>query len=200
MKNITACLILLLLCSSAFGQWKAQTAETFDKTYRIAFVTSKGGNETLRVLRNITSAPKQKVANPYDQIAWQILLNNKLDKGYKVQSLVFSFDDSPKIYINQSSAFKQEWDASSKRYIIESTGQIWRLGDKRDKEIRKISDPESLPQSERANTKSILELLKAGQKVYCQIILLDEVYGTQSNISCEFTLQNSTKSINYLFR
>jgi hypothetical protein len=87
MKNIIFCLTLLLLCSAAYGQWKAQTAETYDKTYRIAYVTSNNGKGTLRVLRNITPSFKQKVTNPYDQIEGQILLNNKMDNGNVVQSL-----------------------------------------------------------------------------------------------------------------
>ncbi len=89
MKNILACLTILL-CSSAYGQWKAQTAETYDKTYRIAYVTSRSGNATLRILRDITSTTK-KGANPYDQITGQILLNERIDKNSKVQSSGFQF-------------------------------------------------------------------------------------------------------------
>jgi hypothetical protein len=141
------------------------------------------------------------VANPYDQIEGQILLNNKIDNDYLVQSLVFRFDDSPKIYIHQPAAFRQEWDASSKKYLIQSDWNKWRLEDVRDKEIKKAaSNPDAIPQTNPIYTKDIIELLKAHKKAFCQIILLHGVYGTQSIISLEFTLQNSTKSINYLFR
>jgi uncharacterized protein (UPF0297 family) len=198
MKNIIV-LLTLLLCSSAYGQWKAQTAETYDKTYRIAYVTSRSGNATLRVLRDITSSSKQKGANPYDQITGQILLNDKIDKDSKVQSLVFRFDDSPKIYVHQPSEFKQEWDANARKYIITSDWDTWRSGDSRDKEVR-INNSNSDPQAKTVYAKEIIDLMKAHQKVFCQVVMLNGVYGTQSIIDFEFTLQNSTKSINYLFR
>ncbi len=201
MKNIIFCLILLLLRGAAYGQWKAQTAETYDKTYRIAYVTSSNGNATLRVLRNMTTSSGQKVTNPYDQIEGQILLNNKLDNGNVVQSLVFRFDDSPKIYIHQPSAFKQEWDTGSRKYIIESDWHAWRPGDTRDKEVkRNTPEQDSITQANSLYAKDIIAMLKAHKKVFCQIILANKVYGTQSSINLEFTLQNSTKSINYLFK
>lgn len=197
MKNILVCLTLLL-CSSAYGQWKAQTAETYNKTYRIAYVTSRSGNATLRVLRDITSSPK-KGANIYDQITGQILLNDKIDKDSKVQSLVFSFDDSPKIYVHQPAEFKQEWDANARKYIVTSDWHTWRSGDSRDKEVRS-NNSSSDSQAKQVYAKDIIEMLKAHKKVVCQVIMLNAVYGTQSIIDFEFTLQNSTKSINYLFK
>jgi hypothetical protein len=197
MKNIFLCLTILL-CSSAYGQWKAQTAETYNKTYRIAYVTSRSGNATLRVLRDITSSP-QKGANPYDQITGQILLNEKIDKNSKVQSLVFSFDDSPKIYVHQPAEFKQEWDANARKYIVTSDWNTWRQEDSRDKEARS-NKPDSDSQTKQLHAKDIIEMLKAHQKVLCQVVILNGVYGTQSMIDFEFTLQNSTKSINYLFK
>jgi hypothetical protein len=197
MKNIFLCLTILL-CSSAYGQWKAQTAETYNKTYRIAYVTSRSGNATLRVLRDITSSP-QKGANPYDQITGQILLNEKIDKNSKVQSLVFSFDDSPKIYVHQPAEFKQEWDANARKYIVTSDWNTWRQEDSRDKEVRS-NKPDSDSQTKQLHAKDIIEMLKAHQKVLCQVVILNGVYGTQSIIDFEFTLQNSTKSINYLFK
>lgn len=197
MKNIFVCLTILL-CSSAYGQWKAQTAETYDKTYRIAYVTSRSGNATLRVLRDITSTPK-KGANPYDQITGQILLNERIDKNSKVQSLVFSFDDSPKIYVHQPAEFKQEWDANARKYIVTSDWHSWRPGDSRDKG-GKLNNPESNSQAGQVSAKEIIEMLKAHKKVICQVVMLNGVYGTQSVTDFEFTLQNSTKSINYLFK
>lgn len=197
MKNILVCLTILL-CSSAYGQWKAQTAETYDKTYRIAYVTSKSGNATLRVLRDITSTPK-KGANPYDQITGQILLNERIDKNSKVQSLVFSFDDSPKIYVHQPAEFKQEWDANARKYIVTSDWNAWRPGDSRDKG-GKLNNPDSNSQAGQVSAKEIIEMLKAHKKVICQVVMLNGVYGTQSVTDFEFTLQNSTKSINYLFK
>jgi len=201
MKNIIFCFTFLLLGGAAYGQWKAQTAETYDKTYRIAYVTSNNGKGTLRVLRNITASTKQKVTNPYDQIEGQILLNDKMDNGNVVQSLVFSFDDSPKIYVHQPAAFKQEWDTGSRKYVIESDWHTWRPGDTRDKEVRKTTpDQDTNPQANSIYAKDIIALLKAHKKVLCQVISVNRVYGTQSMINLEFTLQNSTKSINYLFR
>lgn len=197
MKNIFVCLTILL-CSSAYGQWKAQTAETYDKTYRIAYVTSRSGNATLRVLRDITSTP-QKGANPYDQITGQILLNERIDKNSKVQSLVFSFDDSPKIYVHQPAEFKQEWDANARKYIVTSDWHAWRPGDSRNKEVRS-NNPNSDSQAGQVSAKEIIEMLKAHKKVICQVVMLNGVYGTQSVTDFEFTLQNSTKSINYLFK
>ena len=197
MKNIFVCLTILL-CSSAYGQWKAQTAETYDKTYRIAYVTSRSGNATLRVLRDITSTP-QKGANPYDQITGQILLNERIDKNSKVQSLVFSFDDSPKIYVHQPAEFKQEWDANARKYIVTSDWHAWRPGDSRNKEVRS-NNPDFDSQAGQVSAKEIIEMLKAHKKVICQVVMLDGVYGTQSVTDFEFTLQNSTKSINYLFK
>jgi hypothetical protein len=197
MKNIFVCLTILL-CSSAYGQWKAQTAETYDKTYRIAYVTSRSGNATLRVLRDISSTPK-KGANPYDQITGQILLNERIDKNSKVQSLVFSFDDSPKIYVHQPAEFKQEWDANARKYIVTSDWNSWRPGDSRNKEVRS-NNPNSDSQAGQVSAKEIIEMLKAHKKVICQVVMLNGVYGTQSVTDFEFTLQNSTKSINYLFK
>jgi hypothetical protein len=197
MKNIFVCLTILL-CSSAYGQWKAQTAETYDKTYRIAYVTSRSGNATLRVLRDITSTPK-KGANPYDQITGQILLNERIDKNSKVQSLVFSFDDSPKIYVHQPAEFKQEWDANARKYIVTSDWHAWRPGDSRNKEVRS-NNPNSDSQAGQVSAKEIIEMLKAHKKVICQVVMLNGVYGTQTVTDFEFTLQNSTKSINYLFK
>ena len=197
MKNILVCLTILL-CSSAYGQWKAQTAETYDKTYRIAYVTSRSGNATLRVLRDVTSTPK-KGANPYDQITGQILLNERIDKNSKVQSLVFSFDDSPKIYVHQPAEFKQEWDANARKYIVTSDWKEWRPGDSRDKG-GKLNNPDSNSQAGQVSAKEIIEMLKAHKKVICQVVMLNGVYGTQSVTDFEFTLQNSTKSINYLFK
>jgi len=197
MKNILLCLTLLL-CSSAYGQWKAQTAETYNKTYRIAYVTSRSGNATLRVLRDITSSPK-KGANPYEQITGQILLNDKIDKNSKVLSLVFSFDDSPKIYVHQPAEFKQEWDANARKYIVTSDWHSWRQEDSRDKEVRS-NKPGSDSSAEQVSAKEIIEMLKAHKKVLCQVVMLNGVYGTQSITDFEFTLQNSTKSISYLFK
>ncbi len=188
----------ILLCSSAFGQWKAQTAETYDKTYRIAYVNSRSGNATLRVLRDITSSPR-KGANPYDQITGQILLNDKIDRDSKVQSLVFSFDDSPKIYVHQPAEFKQEWDANARKYIATSDWHAWRQEDSRDKEVRS-NKPDSDSQAKQVYAKDIIEMLKAHKKVLCQVVMLNSVYGTQSILDFEFTLQNSTKSISYLFK
>jgi hypothetical protein len=195
MKNTFVCLAILL-CSSAYGQWKAQTAETYDITYRIAYVTSVRGNATLRVLRDITS-PVKKGGDPYDQITGQILLNEKIDRESKVESLVFSFDDSPKIYIHQPDEFKQEWDANARKYIVTSDWSEWRAGDSRNKEARLNNQN---PQANPVSAKEIIEMLKAHKKVMCQVVMLNGVYGTQSIIDFEFTLQNSTKSINYLFK
>jgi hypothetical protein len=197
MKKILFCLTLLL-CSSAYGQWKAQTAETYNKTYRIAYVTSRSGNATLRVLRDITSTPK-KGANPYEQITGQILLNDKIDKNSKVQSLVFSFDDSPEIYVHQPAEFNQEWDANARKYIVTSDWHSWRQEDSRDKEVR-LNKPDSDSSAKQVSAKEIIEMLKAHKKVLCQVVMLNGVYGTQSIIDFEFTLQNSTKSISYLFK
>jgi len=197
MKSIFFCLTILL-CGSASAQWKAQTAETYNKTYRIAYVTSRSGNATMRVLRDITSSPK-KGTDPYDQITGQILLNDKIDKESKVQSLVFRFDDSPKIYVHQPAEFKQEWDANARKYIVTSDWHTWRPADSRDKEVR-LNNPDSDSQAKQVNAKEIIEMLKSHQKVLCQVVMLNGVYGTQSIIDFEFTLQNSTKSINYLFK
>jgi hypothetical protein len=197
MKNIFLCLTILL-CSSAFGQWKAQTAETYNKTYRIAYATSRSGNATLRVLRDITTS-SQKGANPYEQITGQILLNEKINKDSKVQSLVFSFDDSPEIFVHQPAEFKQEWDANARKYIVTSDWNTWRQEDSRDKEVRS-NKPDSDSQTKQLHAKDIIEMLKAHQKVLCQVVILNGVYGTQSIIDFEFTLQNSTKSVNYLFK
>jgi len=199
MKNIIAGLTLLLFSATVSGQWKAQSGETYDKTFRMAYVTSKNGSETLRILRTITPADNKKTTDPYEQITGQILLNNKPDKDITVQGLVLRFDESPKIYIHQSAAFKQTWDNGARKFIIESDWQSWRIEDSRDKEIKKIAS-ESDPQAKSVSLKEIVSLLKSGQKVYCQVILLNTVYGTQSVINAEFTLQNSTKSIAYLFK
>lgn len=200
MKNITFSLALLLLGSTVYGQWKAQTAVTYDKTFRIAYVTSKSGTETLRILRNISAPAGEKGTTPYDLLMGQILLNKNLGDGNSVQSLVFRFDDSPKFYIHQPANFTQKWENNIRKYMIESDWQTWRIGDTRNKERKIITDPESVPANERVSTKEIIDLLKSSQKVSCQILLLNRAYDTQSTINCEFTLQNSTKSIAYLFQ
>jgi hypothetical protein len=199
MKNLIAGLTLMLLCNSASGQWKAQSGETYDKTFRMAYVTSNSGSETLRLLRTITPADKQKPADPYEQITGQILLSSKPDKDNTVQGLVLRFDESPKIYIHTSAAFKQTWDNGARKFIIESDWQLWRIEDSRDKEVKTIAS-ESDQQANSVSVKEIMPLLKSGKKVYCQVIMHNTVYGTQSVINAEFTLQNSTKSITYLFK
>lgn len=191
MKNIVVFLAALLLCSSASSQWKAQTAETYDKTYRMAFVTSISGTKTLRIMRAVI--PGQKVANPYDQITGQILLSKNIGTENRVISLVLRFDDSPKMYIHQPTDMKQDWDVNVRKFIIESDWQMWRLGDTRNKQAR----------TENTNAdrkKEIIDLLKSSQKVNCQIVLLHKVHGTQSIITSEFLLKNSTKSMNFLFQ
>jgi hypothetical protein len=201
MKNIIVLFASLLLGSSVCGQWKAQTAETYDNTYRIAYVTSTGGTETLRILRNMTTPAGEKGATPYDDLTGQIMLNKNIGDLNSVESIVFRFDESTRIYILQTGNIKQQWDANIRKYMIESGWQTWRIGDTRDKSVRKaVTDPASIPPSERTNAKGIIDLLKASQKVSCQIVLYNSVHETQSIINCEFTLQNSTKSINYLFK
>lgn len=199
MKKLIAGLTLILVYISVYGQWKAQSGETYDNTFRMAFVVSKSGTETLRILRTIPAASAGKTADPYSQITGQILLNNKPDKDNKVQGIVLKFDDSPKIYIHQPSAFKQEWDNGARRYIIESDWQLWRVEDSRDKQVKKI-DPGSDAKETMIQFREIVGMLKAGQKVSCQIIMHNQVYGTQSAIATEFTLQNSTKSIAFLLK
>jgi len=201
MKNLIILLAVLMLCNSANGQWKAQSGEMYDKTFRMAYVSSKSGNETLRVLRNIPIVSKQDADNPYDQVVGQILLNKKIEKEYRVQCLVLSFDDSPKIYIHQPSGFKQGWDPNSRKYIIESDWKLWRLDDRRNKEVREIAlDPDSISPDKQLFATDILQLLKTHQRVFCQVVMMHEFYETQTIIDSEFTLQNSTKSINYIFQ
>ncbi len=126
-------------------------------------------------------------------------MNEKINKDSKVQSLVFSFDDSPKIFVHQAAELKQEWDANARKYIVTSDWNTWRQEDLRDKEARS-NKPDSDSQTKQLHAKDIIEMLKAHQKVLCQVVILNGVYGTQSIIDFEFTLQNSTKSINYLFK
>ncbi len=199
MKKLIAGLTLMLLYMTAFGQWKAQSGETYDRSFRMAFVISGSGTETLRILRNMPAGSAGKAADPYSQLTGQLLLNNKPDKDNKVQGIVLKFDDSPKIYIHQPPVFKQEWDNGARRYIIESDWQMWREADSRDKQARKI-DQGSGSGEDQVNIREIIAMLKAGRKVSCQVIMHNEVYGTQSAISTEFTLQNSTKSIAFLFK
>jgi hypothetical protein len=201
MKNIIVFLGLLIYCGSAYGQWKAQSGETYENKFRMAYVTSLKGSETLRVLRNMPAGAGQKAADPYRQISGQILLNKDIGKDSQVQSLVFRFDDNPKIYINQPSEFKQGWDANARKYIIESGWSLWRIDDIRNKEAQRASSGnDSIPPDKQAHAKDIIQLLKSGKKLSCQIVLINKVYSTQSMISCEFSLQNSSKSINYLFQ
>ena len=190
MKKIVFLLATTLFCSVAGAQWKAQTAETYEQTYRIAFVTSKSGTETLRVLRAV---PGQKGTSPYDQITGQILLNKNIGTEYNVYNLVFRFDDSPKMYILDPEAIEQQWDANVRKYIIDSDWKTWRIGDTRDKQGRKSAGDTGAD-----HKKEIIDLMKASGKITCQIVLLRKGDGSQSMISTEFTLQNSTKSINYL--
>jgi len=199
MKRITVFLTLLLFFGNVYGQWKAQSGETYDKTFRMAYVTSKSGNETLRMLRTINPASGQKTADPYSQITGQILLNNKPDKDNVVQGVVLKFDDSFKIYIHQPSSFSQQWDNGARKYIIESDWQTWRIDDSRNKGGRNNASGDD-PQAGMVSLKEIIALLNAGQKVYCQVILLNPVYGTQSVLNSEFTLSNSSKSIAFLLK
>lgn len=199
MKNLIAGLILVLLGIPANGQWKAQSGETYDKTFRMAFVLSNSGTETLRLLRTLPAASTGKNTDPYSQITGQILFNTNQDKDNKVQGIVLKFDDSPKIYIHGPAAFKQEWDNGARKYIIESDWQLWRVEDSRDKQVKIITSG-AYPQEKQINIREIIAMLKAGRKVSCQVIMHNQVYGTQSAISTEFTLQNSTKSIAFLFK
>jgi restriction endonuclease len=201
MKSIFVCLALILSGSTVFGQWKAQTAETYEKTYRIAYVTSNSGSETLRVLRDMSATAGVKGEGLYDQLTGQIMLNKDIGGESTVENIVFRFDDSPKIYIHQPAANRQKWDVNNRKYIIESDWQTWRLGDTRERGVRKApADAATIAKDESIRMKEILELLKTSKKVSCQIFLLNKAYETQSTIVCEFTLVNSTKSINYLFQ
>lgn len=194
MKNIIAIMLTLFLGGYANAQWKAQTAETFNKTYRMAFIVSKGGGETLRIMRDVTPGSAQKGASPYDQISGQILLNKNVGTEYKVHTIVLRFDESTKLYIHQPADLKQGWDASAGRYIIESDWQIWRRGDTRNRGA-------AAPGDKGTNLKKeIIDLMKSSGKVNCQVILLHKMDDAQKNISADFALQNSTKSINFLFQ
>jgi len=192
MKKIIALITFTLLAISASAQWKAQSAETYEQTYRMAFVTSRSGTETLRLLRAV---PGEKGTTAYDQISGQILLNRNIGTDYNVYNLVFRFDDSPKMYILDPEGIKQQWDANVRKYIIDSDWKTWRIGDTRDKQGRKSAGDAGAD-----HKKEIIDLMKASGKVTCQIVLLRKGDGSQSMISTEFTLQNSTKSINYLFK
>jgi len=201
MKNMIVLLGALLFCGSPYGQWKAQSGETYENKFKMAYVTSLSGSETLRVLRNMPAGAGQKTSDPYQQVTGQILLNKNIGKDNQVQSLVFRFDDSPKIFVNQPSEFKQGWDANARKYIIESAWSLWRTDDIRNKEIRRTSaGRDSIPPDKQAHAKEIIQLIKAGKKLSCQVVLVNKVYGTQSVITAEFSLINSSKSINYLFQ
>jgi len=201
MKSTIFCSALLLVAGTLHGQWKAQTAETYDGTYRMAYVTSTSGNETLRILRDVSAPAAASGTSVFEQLTGVILLNKDIGNGNRVLSLVLGFDDSPKIYIHQPDNIRQQWDPNLRKYMIESDWQLWRIADTRDRSVRKESaDPESLPQNERMSMEGIIGLLKTSQKVSCQIILINSVYDTQSIHKCEFTLQNSTKSINFLLK
>jgi hypothetical protein len=200
MKKIILYSAVLLFCSSASGQWKAQSGETYGNTFRMAYVTSVSGSETLRIIRNIPSGAQQ-TADPYDQVSGQILLSKNIGADYRVHSLVFRFDDSPVIYVHQPANMKQGWDNNARKYIIESDWTLWRLDDLRDKASKEIiADQESIPEDRRIYAKEIIQLLKSRQKLLCQMILIDKSYGSQSMISAEFSLKNSTKSVNFLFQ
>lgn len=192
MKKIIVLVLLTLLAVAASAQWKAQSVETYDQTYRMAFVTSRSGTETLRVLRAV---PGEKGTTVYDQISGQILLDKNIGTDYNVYNLVFRFDDSPKMYILDPDGIKQQWDANVRKYIIDSEWKRWRMGDTRDRQGRMNAGDTG---SDRK--KEIIDLMKSGGKVTCQIVLLRKGDGSQSMISTEYTLQNSTKSINYLFK
>jgi hypothetical protein len=194
MKYILTILLSLFLCGYASAQWKAQTAETYDKTYRMAFVVSKGGGETLRIMRDVTPGTAQKGASTYDQISGQMLLDKNVGTEYKVLTIVLRFDESTKMYIHQPADLKQGWDSNAGRYIIESDWKVWRTGDTRNKNAGRQAGNDGAELK-----KEILELMKSGKKINCQIVLLHRVHDTQNVINSEFTLQNSTKSINYLF-
>jgi len=201
MKNMIVLLGALLFCGSPYGQWKAQSGETYENKFKMAYVTSLSGSETLRVLRNMPAGAGQKTSDPYQQVTGQILLNKNIGKDNQVQSLVFRFDDSPKIFVNQPSEFKQGWDANARKYIIESAWSLWRTDDIRNKEVRRSSaGRDSIPPDKQAHAKEIIQLIKAGKKLSCQVVLVNKVYGTQSVITAEFSLINSSKSINYLFQ
>ncbi len=101
--------------------------------------------------------------------------------------------------MHQPAEFKQEWDANARKYIVTSDWHAWRPGDSRDKG-GKLNNPDSNSQAGQVSAKEIIEMLKAHKKVLCQVVMLNGVYGTQSVTDFEFTLQNSTKSINYLFK
>jgi hypothetical protein len=96
---------------------------------------------------------------------------------------------------------KQGWDNNARKYIIESDWALWRLDDLRDKASKEIiANQESIPEDRRIYAKEIIQLLKSRQKLLCQMILIDKSYGSQSMISAEFSLKNSTKSVNFLFQ
>jgi len=194
MKKTIAILSAVLLCNALNAQWKAQTAETYEKTYRMALVTSQTGGETLRIMRDVTSGVSQKGINPYDQISGQILLNKNIGTEYTVNTIVLIFDESTKMYIHQPADLKQGWDANAARYIIESDWKIWRTGDTRNKGAGRSAGDTGTDLK-----KTVLDLMKSAGTVKCQIILVHKMHDTQSIINTSFTLQNSTKSINYLF-
>jgi hypothetical protein len=195
MKKSIFFLSALLILNAANAQWKAQTAETYDKTYRMALVTSRSGGETMRILRDVTPGTAQKGASPYDQISGQILLNKNIGTEYRVITIVLRFDESTKMYIHQPEELKQSWDANAGRYIIESDWKMWRTGDTRNKSAGKGPGDKGSDLK-----KEILDLMKSAKKVSCQIVLIHKMHDTQTMLNTEFLLQNSTKSINYLFQ
>ncbi len=201
MKSIIFCSALLLVAGTLHGQWKAQTAETYDGTYRMAYVTSTSGNETLRILRDVSASAAANGISVFEQLTGVILLNKDIGNQNRVLSLVLGFDDSPKIYIHQPENIRQQWDPNLRKYMIESDWQLWRIADTRDRSVRKESaDPESLPQNERMSMEGIIGLLKTSQKVSCQIILITVSMTLNRFTSVSSRLQNSTKSINFLLK
>ena len=195
MKKSVITLLAMLLCTGATAQWKAQTADTYEKTYRMAFVVSASGTETLRIMRDVTPGTSTKGANPYDQISGQILLNKNVGTEYSVNTIVLRFDESTKLYIHQPADLKQGWDANAGRYIIESDWQVWRTGDTRNKGAGRAAAGSGTNLK-----KEILDMMKSGKTVHCQTILIHKMHDTQTIINSEFKLQNSTRSINYLFQ
>lgn len=195
MKKTVIFILGIILCGGVSAQWKAQTAETYEKIYKMAFIVSAGGTETLRIMRDVTPGTAKKVVNPYDQISGQILLTKNIGNEFTVNAIVLRFDESTKLYIHQPAELKQGWDANTGRYIIESDWQVWRTGDTRNKGAGRAAG-----NSGTNLKKEVLDLMKSCKKVYCQIVLIHKMHDTQTMLHAEFALQNSTKSINYLFQ
>jgi len=215
MKTVLMFLTLLMLCGVTNAQWEVwkpeplrwqtQTVETFDSKYRVASVMSNSRKETLSIVYPMNDK-WNKSTDPYDHLYLEISLNYNIEENtlYEPVKLLFRFNDNSTIYTLNVSSLRGGWNATSKKYIIRPLILWFNVNDGSSKGVDDGSSKEEKipyhPGMDFFDTgaEDFITLVKIHQKLFCRLIT--SFIDNEKIYDFEFTLQNSTDAINYLFR